>query len=108
MWLWLESRRLEHRFGSTRDYALSGLDKCPETFYLHNHWLNGRHFGLSGFFQGRHPRERLLNTLPLLLWEKNAPKGRGLLGALQTELRTDARELPALVAAYAELWERLK
>src|SRR5439155_23996535 len=36
VWLWLESRRLNHPFASARDYALCPFNKCPES----NHWRN--------------------------------------------------------------------
>ncbi len=109
LWLWLESKRLGQAFASPRDYALSALDKCPETSSLRNRLVNGRAFGLAGALGAsgaRYPRERLFHALSLLLWEPTALTDAALLARLQAELRTDARDLPGLVVAYQKLWNR--
>jgi hypothetical protein len=109
LWLWLESKRLGRAFASPRDYALSALDKCPETSSLRNRLVNGRAFGLAGALGAsgaRYPRERLFHALSLLLWEPSALTDAALLARLQAQLRTDARDLPGLVAAYQKLWNR--
>jgi len=106
LWLWLESRHLNQTFATARDYALSGINKCPETSSLRNRLVNVRAFGPGGLTSGRYPRERLLTTLPLLLWEKSALTSPSLLAKIQTQLRTPASDLAGLVAAYGVIWVR--
>ena len=106
LWLWLESRRLGPAFATARDYALSGSNKCPETSSLRNRLVNLRAFGPGGLASGRYPRERLLTTLPLLLWEKSALTNPELLAKIQTQLRSTATDLAGLVAAYSVIWAR--
>ena len=106
LWLWLESRRLGKTFTTARDYALSNINKCPETSTLRNRLVNLRAFGPAGLASGRYPRERLLTTLPLLLWEKTALTNHDLLAKIQTQLRTTATDLAGLVAAYSVIWGR--
>src|SRR5262249_28870160 len=74
-WLWLESARLRHDFKSAFDYALSPINKCPETNPWRNLGLNALRFrsACSSIRKSmRHPREELFNTFPLLLWEHGA------------------------------------
>jgi hypothetical protein len=106
LWLWLESRRLAQTFATARDYALSGINKCPETSPLRNRLVNLRAFGPGGLVSGRYPRERLLTTLPLLLWEKTALTSPNLRAKIQTQLRSQASDLAGLVAAYGVIWGR--
>lgn len=71
IWLWLENRRLDCHFLSMRGYALSSLDKCPETGARRNRLVNANIFGFHAWFKPRserHPRERILNALTILLW----------------------------------------
>ena len=93
-------------FATARDYALSNINKCPETSTLRNRLVNLRAFGPAGLASGRYPRERLLTTLPLLLWEKTALTNPDLLAKIQTQLRTTATDLAGLVAAYSVIWGR--
>ena len=63
----------------------------------------------AAFFQERsrrHPRERILNALALLLWEASAsnPEQAHWLGR---ELRRPAREVANSLDAYAGLWRQL-
>ena len=106
LWLWLESKRFGRTFSSAWDYATSPLNKCPETSSLRNRLVNLRAFGVSGLKNGRYPRERLLQALPLLLWEKNALKDTAVLPTIQSNLRTPATDLIGLVAAYTAIWGR--
>lgn len=106
LWLWLESRRLGRPFATARDYALSGINKCPETSSLRNRLVNLRAFGAGGLASGCYPRERLLVTLPLLLWEKSSLTNPELLTQMQRQLRTPASDLAGLVAAYGRIWGR--
>ena len=73
---------------------------------MRNRLVNLRAFGPAGLASGRYPRERLLNALPLLLWEKSALTSPELLAKIQMELRTPASDLAALVAAYGVIWGR--
>src|SRR6185312_8227978 len=71
VWLWLENRRLDCHFLSMRGYALSSLNKCPETDAERNKLVNAKIFGFHTYFKTRsehHPRERLLDALAILLW----------------------------------------
>jgi len=72
VWLWLENRRLDCHFLSMRGYALSTLNKCPETNVQHNRFVNARIFGFHTLIKPQsehHPRERVLNALAILLWQ---------------------------------------
>lgn len=71
VWLWLENRRLDCHFLSMRGYALSSLDKCPETGIKRNKLVNAKIFGFHAWFKTRsehHPKERVLDALAILLW----------------------------------------
>jgi hypothetical protein len=110
LWLWLEHRRLGHSFASGSDYARSRLDKCPETSGIRNRLVNFRTFGfrMPMCAKGTHyPRERLLHSLPLLLWEFPAtPANPDLRSRLSWELMARASDLPGWIAAYNRLWSR--
>ena len=115
-WLWLESRRLGRAFSSAREYAFSGAPKCAEVAagrwrsqaWWRNVLLNARTFGAGSLFDraaARYPRERLLNSLPLLLWDEplNDFKAKYF---LQKELRTTASDWQGFVAAYKAVWPK--
>lgn len=112
LWLWLEQRRLGVPFASVRDYTLSPLNKCPETHGLRNRLVNARAFGLRFGFgaEGRgHPCERLLATLPVLLWEPALladPAAHGLC-TRRLDLPPTA-DLASVTAAYERLWVRFR
>lgn len=110
LWLWLEHHRLGHPFPSASDYARSRLDKCPETSALRNRLINFRCFRLKTPLcskGARYPRERLLHSLPLLLWEYPAtPANPDLHRRLRWELLARASDLPGWIAAYSRLWNR--
>ncbi len=109
IWLWMESRRLGCAFKSAGDYALSRLNKCPETNPWRNRLVNARLFGPAVFPQARaerSPREGLLNALALLLWEPlrlDFERTR----YLQSELRTRELSQAGLLNCYQALWQRL-
>lgn len=109
VWLWLENRRLMKNFTSVRDYAFSDGDKCPESSAAKNWLLNLRTFGTGvarSPASGRYPRERLLCTLPLLLWHANEA-GEGDDGhRLRDQLLTDETDWSALVRRYTWLWQQ--
>jgi hypothetical protein len=109
IWLWLESRRLGYPFKSAGDYALSHLNKCPETNPWRNRLVNARLFGPAVFPQAkaeRNPREGLLNALTLLLWGPLRLDFE-LTRCLQRELRTSSLSQAGLVNSYQALWKRL-
>ena len=66
----------------------------------------------KGIFKGggafRYPRERLLNTLPLLLWTEIKDQDIELLDHLNKQLETSVRTPPELIKAYTKLWERFR
>ena len=111
VWLWLEARRLDTLFLSLNDYIDNPADKCPETKGRRNllvnlktlgpglRWIKNRPF--------RHPRERILRALCVLLWAPSLPSTSPWRERLRVELDTTASDLPALVTAYRELWLHL-
>ena len=96
-------------FTSVRDYAFSDGDKCPESSAAKNWLLNLRTFGTGvarSPASGRYPRERLLCTLPLLLWHADEA-GEGDDGhRLRDQLLTDETDWSALVRRYTWLWQQ--
>jgi hypothetical protein len=108
LWLWLESRRLNTRFASIRDYANSAVRKFPETNPVRNLAVNISIFGLARLDGAafHYPRERVVNALVLLLWEPRVLEDAQLLEAVQRQLRTDANTFTDLVEVYRTLWQR--
>ena len=107
--LWRENRLLGTDFITPREYALSTTDKCPETSLLRNLFVNARTFGGARAFQirsVRYPRQRLLHSLCLLLWEDQALNDASMLRALQQDLNSRATDFAGLVDAYEQLWHR--
>ena len=108
LWMWLENRRLGCIFTSARDYALSPENKCPETTPWRNRLVNAKVFGPGALLRthsNRHPRERLLNALALLLWETHAIDSELLNGPLK-QLDWKPKHSASLVEAYEKLWHR--
>jgi len=56
----------------------------------------------------RHPRQRLLHSIALLLWEPAAFDEPKILRALASELLRPVTEIAGAVAAYAPLWNRFQ
>lgn len=109
VWLWVENQRLQTNFASTTQYALSDLDKCPETAPWRNRLINVRTFGASAAWRrraGRYPRERILHALALLLWEPRVLYGPEFLKRLQEELFTRATARQELVSHYHDIWHQ--
>ena len=52
----------------------------------------------------RYPRERLFNSLPLLLWNGEVSREPEIQRHLQRQLRSTASDWTGLVAAYKEIW----
>jgi hypothetical protein len=110
-WLWLEARRLGRTFPSALAYAEDAGDKCPGTSRILNVLLNLR---ADGFRSGagprpwRHPRERILNSLALLLWEPMAaaePDGRA---RIRSELGSRGSSPADCIGPYRALWGRVR
>jgi hypothetical protein len=109
-WLWLESRRLHRHFHSAADYVACPANKWPEAAGPRNLLVNLKVLGPRGSCGRhalRHPRERVLNALALLLWEPHALGRPETRARIQSELRTEATTLPEVVAAYREIWQRV-
>lgn len=110
VFLWIEERRLEASFESPCDYALSGRNKCPELPAVRNVIINANALGVRPLLDaraGRHPRERIFNSLALLLWEREAVSSTVFRTQLQRELQTRAATFPELMQAYRALWARV-
>lgn len=111
VWLWLERRRLRQDFATARDYVLSRPDKCAGTPAWRNRLLHARAFGPRGLLLrrvSRHPRERLLNALALLLWQPAAVQDPKWRRWLQGELAAPIASFAAAIAAYERLWSRFR
>lgn len=109
LWVWLENRRLRKNFESVWDYALDHGNKCPETSTVKNRLLSMRSFGAGALLKstaGRYPRERLLRSLPLLLWHPNDIDHQLAAPCLRSQLMTDETDWPSLVARYTEIWQQ--
>jgi len=108
VWLWLESRRLDCFFSSARVYARNNVRKSFETSALRNWLLNLRTFGPRAVLSTmalRYPRERLLNTLPLLLWDECLEDAE-VVRHLQTQLETEATGWDGWLRAYKAIWQK--
>src|SRR5688572_29222560 len=105
LWLSLESRRLNHNFSDIYEYSFDARDKCPETDSRRNRLINARRFGTREMLNPRYPRERLLNTLPILLWETNSLAQPDKLAFVQQQLRTAETEFSQLARAYESIWK---
>jgi hypothetical protein len=109
VWLWLESRRLNQRFLSASNYALSDVDKCSGTPAWRNYLLSLRTFGPKATLKSlscRYPRGRLFDALALLLWDAELTFQPRLLRRLQQLLQTDAPDWTGLVGAFKRIWPR--
>jgi len=107
LWLWLESKRLHHLFISARHYATNTLPKWPDSKRARN-LLQNLKLLRRPVFSGmlRHPRERILESLALLLWEPLALTDSALRIRLARNLRATITDRPAAVRRYAHLWSR--
>ncbi len=100
LWLQLESRRLKTTFQSMEVYSTDPSSKCPETNPIKNRLINFRTFGVAGLLTSSYPRERLLRSLPLLLWHEPVKH----LPLVRSQLRTNVTDPSALLPAYESLW----
>jgi hypothetical protein len=109
VWYWLEGKRLGCSFTSPEDYSFSSASKCPETHRIKNALINTRQFGWKSLLESRravYPRERLLRSLPLLLWDDQSLGTKVKLNLLKTQLQSTAESFPELISAYENLWRR--
>ena len=107
VWLWQEKRRLGANFTCVSDYAWGTLNKCPETSRQRNVLVNLKVGGLRSLFKFnsfRHPREKILRALALLLWHRPLPPPLGRPGAAPPSLTSYFTDL---VASYKRLWQRV-
>jgi hypothetical protein len=107
LWLWIESRRLGRAFANINEYAFCSINKCPESAPGKNYLLTLRTFGPAaavGPLADRYPRERLFNSLPLLLWNGEVSREPEVRRHLQKQLRSSASDWSGLVAAYKQIW----
>jgi hypothetical protein len=107
LWFWLESIRLQEPLFTPRDYSLYPSSKCPESQAWRNYLLSLKTFGLKAFIDAlawRYPRERLFNSLPLLLWEPEPSAQPAVRLLLQKQLCTAATDWAGWVAAYKNIW----
>jgi hypothetical protein len=110
-WLWIEAQRLRQPFRSIRDYVDSPVPKADDSPAWRNPFLHARALGLRRTDWSRalrHPRERVLHALALLLWDCGDAAPAETLRRVQRELRTDAREFPELVRVYEQLWRHVQ
>ncbi len=110
-WIRLESRRLGRSFASAQDYAADPINKCPGTSPARNFILNLRIDGLrlkSRPNPWRHPRQRVLHALAVLLWEPAVIFNPEVELRLRRELQTRAKTPEQWLAAYRALWRRVQ
>lgn len=104
LWLALESHRLGKKFSDLISYSFDRTSKCPETKPLRNCLINARQFGVPAALDTTYPRERLLASIPILLWHPDTISNPETLSFLQTQLRTSARTYGDLVSSYKVFW----
>ncbi len=108
VWLWLESRRLGRRFDSPIDYAASPANKWPKTSWWRNCLSNVKMFGpmvAMRMLNIRHPRERVLNALALMLWAGEDASAK-MKSEIRRALRAPAEERN-LLPIYRSRWAQI-
>jgi hypothetical protein len=106
-WIRLESRRLGRAFPGPGGYAEDPINKCPGTSVLRNFILNLRIDGFRAILRPspwRHPRQRVLHALAVLLWEPTAIFNPAVEQRLGSELNTRASTPEEWLTAYQALW----
>jgi hypothetical protein len=107
VWLWQEKRRLGANFTCVSDYAWGTLNKCPETSRHRNVLVNLKVGGLRSLFKFnafRHPREKVLHALALLLWHRPVPPPMDGPGAAPSSFTPHFTDL---ISSYRALWQRV-
>ncbi len=111
VWLWIEARRLGISHADPVGYALHPADKCPETAAWRNRLVNARAFGPAIALSpsgARHPRERLLRAVSLLLWSPAALTDPAQHSALRRWLRAEPDSMAGWIDAYQGFWTRFQ
>jgi hypothetical protein len=109
VWLWLENRRLKGAFKSPEGYVAAPTPKWPESPGWRNLLLNVRCLGRCALHPRRvlrHPRERVLNALVLLLW---MPLTASNLRSVQQELCLSIQPttFSEIVSHYRVIWSQV-
>ena len=109
IWLWSENRRLASDlppFIDPIDYALSIVDKCPDTFALRNVVVNAVAFRCCPPYLDYlwYPRGRLFATLPILLWASDLYGSDRINKHICSQLRCNGNTKSDFVSAYYALW----
>jgi len=110
-WLWLEARRLGRPFPTARSYAEGAFDKCPGSSLFVNMLLNLRADGFRPRVRPapwRHPRQRIFNSLALLLWEPGSTTDPAHQRRIETELNARGSTLGDWVTPYRLLWNQVR
>ena len=108
LWSWLESKRLHHSFISARHYATNTIPKWPESKRARNMLHNVKLFHRPMVWGAlRHPRERVLESMAVLLWEPVALTDSALRTLLERNLRAKIPDRATAVRRYAEVWSRV-
>ena len=110
-WLWLESRRLGRSFPSARAYAEDACNKCPGSSPFLNILLNLRAYGFRLRAKPRpwrHPRQRILHSLTLLLWEPQASAESDLQARIRAELNSRSGDPADWIIRYRALWCQIR
>ena len=104
-WLWIESRRLGRLFGTIREY-LGATSKGPRSTLVSNVILNARAERTVRFSRRFtiHPRERVFNSLCLLLWASDEILDEERHDLLEQEIGRRADSHEGWVEAYRTLW----
>lgn len=111
VWFWLEALRLERKYKGFVDYALADDNKCPQSNSMRNFLINLRQFGFAGALSSsrfRYPRERMLRTLPVLLWEEGKASGDPVQILLQEQLCLGSDQSLGFIDAYERLWRKFR
>ncbi len=109
-WLWVEQKRLGTTLRSVWQYVEAPVNKCPHAPVWRNLLVNAKAHGPAALVRPgawKHPRERVLNALALLLWHGPTAEEPKVLSRVQRELRTKATGFAELVSAYRDLWARV-
>lgn len=110
-WLWLEARRLGRVFPTIRTYADDPGNKCPGTSPFLNVILNLRADGFRVHVDPRpwrHPRERVFDSLALLLWEPGITDDPIQQRRIRMELNIHGRGTVDWIAAFRALWAHVR
>jgi hypothetical protein len=110
VWLWVEGRRLGAAFPTVADYVAARQPKHAGANALRNVLVNVKVFGPAAALRSgatRHPRDRVLSALPVLLWQRDELESAAQLPRLQADLATTATHFPGLVQAFHRIWSQV-